>query len=160
METRTFKFTTGDWAGDGHGRSETNIISVTGEKVDNDSLQSAYVTACSKLNYDPLYQASERDNGGIDSDTLARLIKAGFPYFESQRDIMGSMMVETYGDEEVEYPYNVNLDELVMWMISTELPITYDFPKGEDTLFGGYGSILSSPTNPHAVMALYDNYMY
>lgn len=156
MQTRNLELNVGDWSGDGHGRTETTMISVCGEDVSNEALRRAYEAACTKLNIDPLAMAC--NNEEMPGELLRALIQEGFPYANSKRDVMGSFMVED--GYEKEFPYNVNLDELIIWMIHTELSIAYYFPEKGDVLFGGYNSILSPLSDTGSSQVFYEQFMF
>lgn len=145
---RLMSMVVGDFAVDGHGRSETSLVELRGNDLSDERLNDAYQRSMRELDFDPIFEMSQETVPAISSTVVQRLMDAGFDYLGSRCQRESPMMLwvsAAPGDDEDVFKFEINMDEVILWMITRLLEdVTFTFIEPSN-LVGGWSPALKSP---------------
>lgn len=140
---RVVKLVFGDWSDDGHGKTDTVIVKLSGQDVSDEALEASRVKSDEDFGQNLLDLFSNYEDNTISPELYQALVEDGFGGSDGEDDFIIYVVGQGVAEEA---KYLSALEVFLYWLGRNIEDFNYEVLTDEyPTLVGGYNSILKSP---------------
>lgn len=143
MMERIFTVVLGDWSDDGHGKTSTYYLKLTGDDVSDERLNAGLRATNAQMGVELFSIASSYEENSISRDLGERLYEAGFRPGDCDDEIV---WVEDMEEDEGDFKTDFSVLDLIPWWIGRDIPnFSWELVEtGFPTLLGGFDTVLKT----------------